>query len=93
MIEAYFHEGFLDEANELFRETEANDCLPNDVTYNMLIRGCLQNKNYYEAGVLLDEMLGRRFAADASTASALLDLIEVHEPDAPLFALREKYFP
>ena len=26
MIQAYCHEGLLDEANELFREMEANDC-------------------------------------------------------------------
>ena len=93
MIQAYCHGGLLDEANELLREMEANDCLPNDVTYNMLICGCLHNKKYYEAGVFLDEMLGRCFAADASTASALLDLLEVQEPDPSLLALRDKYSP
>ncbi|XP_063940582.1 pentatricopeptide repeat-containing protein At1g63130, mitochondrial-like [Daucus carota subsp. sativus] len=93
MIQAYCHEGLLDEANELFREMEAHDCLPSDVTYNMLIRGCLQNKNYYEAGVLMDEMLGRGFAADASTASVLLDLLDVQEQDPAPLALCKKYLP
>ena len=48
----------------------------------------LHNKKYYETGVLLDEMHSRGFAADASTASALLDLLEVHEQDPALLALR-----
>ena len=59
----------------------------------MLIRGCLQNKIYYDAGVLLDEMLGRGSAADASTASVLLDLLDVKEQDPALLALCKKYLP
>ena len=59
----------------------------------MLIHGCLQNRKYYEAGVLHDEMLGLRFVADASTASALLHLLEVKERDPALLALHVRYFP
>ncbi|XP_063940590.1 pentatricopeptide repeat-containing protein At1g64583, mitochondrial-like [Daucus carota subsp. sativus] len=93
MIQAYCHEGLFQEANELFWEMEANDCLPDNVTYNTLMRGYLHNKKYYEAGVLLDEMRSRGFEVDASTASALLDLLEVQEQDPALLALRKKYLP
>ena len=57
------------------------------------MHGYLHSKKYYEAGVLLDEMRTRGFKADASTASALLDLLEVQEQDPALLALRKKYLP
>ncbi|XP_063940581.1 pentatricopeptide repeat-containing protein At5g39710-like [Daucus carota subsp. sativus] len=81
LIDGLSKNGHLENARSIFNNFPVK-CVRSDVkTYT--------NKNYYEAGVLLDEMLGHRFAADASMASALLYLIEVHEPDAALLALRE----
>ncbi|KAK1402255.1 hypothetical protein POM88_001860 [Heracleum sosnowskyi] len=89
MIQAFCHEGLFDEAKELFVNMESNNCLPNDVTYNTLICGCLHNKKYNESSVLIDEMCAHSFPADASTTSLLLDLLELEEQDPDLLALLE----
>ncbi|KAL8155908.1 hypothetical protein AgCh_001094 [Apium graveolens] len=60
---------------------EANDCMPDDVTYNTLIRGCFHNKKYNKASVLMDQMSARRFSADASTVAMFVVKVEFEELD------------
>ncbi|KAK1402311.1 hypothetical protein POM88_001916 [Heracleum sosnowskyi] len=86
MIRAFCNEGLLDEAKELFAKMKSSNCLPNDATYNTLIRGCFHNKKYNEASVLIDEMCARNFSADASTKSLLLVLLESKDQDPALLA-------
>lgn len=71
---------------------EANDCLPNDVTYDMLIHGGFHNKKYNEAGVLIHEMYSG-FSSDASTASVFLNLLDTKDQDPALLALRKEFSP
>ncbi|CAL5368056.1 unnamed protein product [Camellia sinensis] len=59
MIQGLCEEGLLDEAKELFVKIEQNGCLPNDVTYNIVIQGFLGQQKYHEASILLDEINGR----------------------------------
>lgn len=81
----------MDEANELFAEMKAKDCLPNDITYNTLIRGYFQNEKYDEVCVLIDDMRVHGFSADASTSAMLLNLLESKEQDSTLLALQNKF--
>ncbi|KAL8155989.1 hypothetical protein AgCh_001156 [Apium graveolens] len=87
MIHCFCQEGLLDEANELCVKMEANDCLPDDVTYNTLIRGCFHNKKYNEASVLIDQMRARCFSKDASTTVMLRDLLASEKQDPSIIAL------
>ena len=72
---------------------EENNCLPNEVTYNTLIRGCFKNKMYDGACVLIDEMCAHGFKADASTTSMLFDLLQSKEQDPALLAMQKKFMP
>lgn len=93
MIRGFCKEGLLEEANKIFMEMKANSCMPEDVTYNTLIRGCFENKKYDEACVLIDEMVADGFSVDASTTSMLLYLLKSKEQDPALLALRKKFLP
>ncbi|KAE9455399.1 hypothetical protein C3L33_12691, partial [Rhododendron williamsianum] len=64
----------LDKAKEFFVEMEQNGCFPDGCTYYAIIRGFLARKKYFEALVLLKEMVANGFSADASTVSWIVNL-------------------
>ncbi|KAF5958928.1 hypothetical protein HYC85_000137 [Camellia sinensis] len=92
MIQGLCEEGLLDEAKE-FVKIEQNGCLPNDVTYNIVIQGFLGQQKYHEASILLDEMFGRGFSADASTFSLIVDILSTKGQDPALQEVIKKLMP
>ncbi|XP_019158028.1 PREDICTED: pentatricopeptide repeat-containing protein At5g16640, mitochondrial-like [Ipomoea nil] len=59
MINGLCREGFLDEALELLRKMEKNDCVPDTVTYNVILQEFVRQEKSHEANLLLDEMVGK----------------------------------
>lgn len=66
MVQGYCQEGLLEESYRKFTQREENNCLPNNVTYNILICGCFQNKKYDGGCVLIDEMCAHGFCLQAT---------------------------
>ena len=54
---------------------EEHGFCPNEVTYNILVRGFLCNNDVTQALQLIDVMTGRGFSPDADNTSSLLDLL------------------
>nr|GLL49850.1 pentatricopeptide repeat-containing protein At1g62914, mitochondrial-like [Ipomoea trifida] len=75
MINGLCREGFLDEALELLRKMEKNDCLPNAWTYNVILQEFVREKKCHEANLLLDEMVGKGISPNEHTLFFINNLI------------------
>ncbi|CAL5422463.1 unnamed protein product [Camellia sinensis] len=93
MIQGFCDEGLLREAKELFVKMEHNGCLPNDVTYNTIIRGFIGQHKCYEALILVEEMVQRGFSADASNSSLVIDILSTKGQDPALQEVIKKFMP
>ncbi|KAF5940862.1 hypothetical protein HYC85_022029 [Camellia sinensis] len=93
MIQGFCEEGLLREAKELFVKMEHNGCLPNDVTYNTIIRGFIGQHKCYEALILVEEMVQRGFSADASNSSLVIDILSTKGQDPALQEVIKKFMP
>ncbi|KAK4339145.1 hypothetical protein RND71_040607 [Anisodus tanguticus] len=75
IINGFCLEGLLDEANDMLRKMEENGYLPNDLTYNDIVRGFLRCNKISEMAIFMMEMAGRGFSFDARTSEFLVDVI------------------
>ncbi|XP_031125415.1 pentatricopeptide repeat-containing protein At1g62670, mitochondrial-like isoform X3 [Ipomoea triloba] len=81
MINGLCREGFLDEALELLRKMEKNDCLPNAWTYNVILQEFVRQKKCHEANLLLDEMVGKGISPNEHTLFFINNLIALKSGD------------
>lgn len=75
MIRVHCQKGLFVEAKEMLMKMEENGCLPNSVTYNVIVQEFLKQNECRETEVLLEEMVNKGFSPDATTFSMLLSLI------------------
>ncbi|KAJ0799148.1 putative tetratricopeptide-like helical domain superfamily [Helianthus annuus] len=75
MISVYCQEGLFVKGKKLLRKMEENGCLPNRVTYNVLVRELLKKNECEEAEIYLEEMINRGFMPDDATFENLLPRI------------------
>ncbi|MFS7958395.1 putative tetratricopeptide-like helical domain superfamily [Helianthus anomalus] len=69
---------------------EENGCLPNRVTYNVIVQKFLKEKAFQEAEILLEEMISRGFSPDATTFEMLLNQIPSKGQDSPMQTIIQK---
>ncbi|CAL5351065.1 unnamed protein product [Camellia sinensis] len=93
MIRGLCEEGLLHEAKELFVKMEQSGCLPNDVTYNTIIRGFIGQHKCYEALILVEEMVQRGFSADAFNFPLIVDILSTKGQDPALREVIKKFMP
>nr|GMC78826.1 putative pentatricopeptide repeat-containing protein At1g12700, mitochondrial [Ipomoea batatas]GMD44334.1 putative pentatricopeptide repeat-containing protein At1g12700, mitochondrial [Ipomoea batatas]GME18830.1 putative pentatricopeptide repeat-containing protein At1g12700, mitochondrial [Ipomoea batatas] len=91
MINGLCRGGFLDEALELLRKMEKNDCLPNTVTYNVILQEFVREKKCHEANLLLDEMVGKGISLDRCTFFFLNDLLALKTGDETVLKVIQKF--
>ncbi|PRQ34901.1 putative pentatricopeptide [Rosa chinensis] len=87
MIHGLCHDGLLVEAEKLLREMGGKGCSPDGCTYNTIIRGLLNINETTWAMKLIQEMLERRFSADASTMELIIVLLSKDIVDPALLML------
>ncbi|CAN4113753.1 unnamed protein product [Withania somnifera] len=75
MINGFCRTGLFDEAKDILRKMEDNGCLPDNVTYNVVVQGFLKCNKISEMASLIEEMAGRSFSFDASTTGLLVNVI------------------
>ncbi|XP_059295688.1 pentatricopeptide repeat-containing protein At3g04760, chloroplastic-like [Lycium ferocissimum] len=80
MITGFCLQGLLDEAKDILRKMEENGCLPNNVTYNVIVQGFLRCGKISELATFMKEMAGKGFSFDATTAEFLVDVISENPP-------------
>ncbi|KAJ9535105.1 hypothetical protein OSB04_un001817 [Centaurea solstitialis] len=68
-------------------------CVPDGVTYNVLLQGLLNNRQHDMIKMLLEDMEGHGFLVDASTLSMLIDHISTGSLDDSLLKLIGKLVP
>ncbi|KAK2973887.1 hypothetical protein RJ640_013941 [Escallonia rubra] len=93
MMNGLCQQGLLDEAKELLVKMEENRCIPNDFTYNTIVKGFLKRERYREATTLLDEMLARGFTADATTSEIVVDLLLAKSQDPAQLEMIKRILP
>lgn len=59
MINGLCREGLFDEALSLLLKMEENGCIPNAITYEIIIRALFQNDENDKASRLVREMIAR----------------------------------
>nr|GMD95861.1 putative pentatricopeptide repeat-containing protein At1g12700, mitochondrial [Ipomoea batatas] len=91
MINGLCRGGFLDEALELLRKMEKNDCLPDTVTYNVILQEFVREKKWHEANLLLDEMVGKGISLDRCTFFFLNDLLALKTGDETVLKVIQKF--
>ncbi|KAI3808971.1 hypothetical protein L1987_24934 [Smallanthus sonchifolius] len=64
MIRVYCQEGLLVKGKELLRKMEDNGCLPDSVTYNVIVQELLKKNECEEAADFLEEMINQSFMPD-----------------------------
>ncbi|KAL7147068.1 hypothetical protein ABFS83_06G083600 [Erythranthe nasuta] len=79
MINGCCQNGLLLEAKDLLVKMEEARVLPNEVTYNAIIRGNLLSGEYDDAAKFFEEMSDRGFSPDPSTFGVMLDLVGTKE--------------
>ncbi|XWS58963.1 hypothetical protein CRYUN_Cryun08bG0079300 [Craigia yunnanensis] len=82
-------DGLPEKAYDLFSKMEEDDCLPNNISYNITIRGFLQSNDRSRAMKILHEMVKQGFSADACTAIMLVDLLSINEEDEPTYEISQ----
>lgn len=65
----------MSEAIELVFKMEEQGCFPDSVTYNLIVRGFLQNNDFPNASYYCDEMVSKGFEADVKTSSLFISLL------------------
>lgn len=93
MINGLCREGLLDEAKELLLKMEETSCIPNYITYNVIVQGFLKSSQCAEAIVLIEKMIERGFSANASTISISVDLLAISRQDPTLLNVIRKLAP
>nr|GLL49839.1 putative pentatricopeptide repeat-containing protein At1g12700, mitochondrial [Ipomoea trifida] len=91
MINGLCRGGFLDEALELLRKMEKNDCLPDTVTYNVILQEFVREKKCHEANLLLDEMVGKGISIDRCTFFFLNDLLALKTGDETVLKVIQQF--
>ncbi|WCJ19732.1 hypothetical protein M5689_002010 [Euphorbia peplus] len=71
IIAGLIKEGLMDKAYKVFREMENNGCLPNRITYNIVLHGFLRRKDLSVATGLIREMCAKSFSADKTTLALI----------------------
>ena len=92
MIDGLCQEGLFDEAKELLVRMEECGCVPNVVTYNVVVQGFLKGSQYNEALLLMEKMVGRGFSPDASTISMLKDILPTRRQDPKFLDMIQNFF-
>ena len=87
MINGLCNGGLIVEADKLIREMEERGCSPNVCTYNIIIRGFIENNEISRATALIQQMVERGFSADASTTELIIDLLSKDKVDPALLQL------
>lgn len=64
----------LSEAVKLLWQMEEKGCLPDSITFNVIIQNLLKENEIHEAIQLLEEMRNRNFSPDEAVTSMLLCL-------------------
>ncbi|VVA21007.1 PREDICTED: pentatricopeptide repeat-containing [Prunus dulcis] len=82
--------GRTSEAEKLLIEMEEKGCSPNGWTYNVIIRGFINNNETVRAMELIQQMVKGRFSADASTTELIIDLLCKDKVDPALLPLMQK---
>ncbi|KAF5940740.1 hypothetical protein HYC85_021907 [Camellia sinensis] len=72
---------------------EHSGCLPNDVTYNTIIRGFIGQHKCYEALTLVEEMVQKGFSIDASNSSVIIDILSTKGQDPFVRKVIKKFMP
>ncbi|GKD95064.1 tetratricopeptide repeat-like superfamily protein [Tanacetum coccineum] len=72
---------------------EESGCLPNSVTYNVLLQGYLKNKHYDDVEMLLVKMDELGYSLDVSTLYLLIDSIAAGSLDTTMSTLIGKLVP
>ncbi|KAF6160802.1 hypothetical protein GIB67_036003 [Kingdonia uniflora] len=80
MLSGLLTVGLLQESEDLFARMLDKGPTPNEITYNIMFRGLLQNKKIDKAVQLRNEMVKRDFSLDANSISIIVDL---HASDGP----------
>lgn len=93
MINGCCQEGLLEEAKYFLQTMEQKSCIPDRITYNIIVRGFLLRSNFDEAANFLDEMEERELAFDSSIFSLLLDLFQTTEHNHTLLRMIQKFTP
>ncbi|KAL8031114.1 hypothetical protein ABFX02_13G004900 [Erythranthe guttata] len=78
LIKGCCQHGLMDEAIDLLEEMEGTGLLPDEVTYNNIVRGFLARGNYDsfdDAVKFLDKMQERKLPPDESTSELLFELL------------------
>ncbi|CAL2264527.1 unnamed protein product [Prunus armeniaca] len=66
---------------------EEKGCSPDGCTYNTIIRGFISNNETSRAMVLIQQMVGNGFSADASTTELIVQLLSRDKVDPALLLL------
>ncbi|PIN00334.1 hypothetical protein CDL12_27163 [Handroanthus impetiginosus] len=72
---------------------ENHSCVPNSVTYNVIIQGLLKRKELCKAMPFLGEMHKRGFSVDAATTPMLVDQLQRGGKDDILLKMSMKFVP
>ncbi|KAK9929511.1 hypothetical protein M0R45_026607 [Rubus argutus] len=66
---------------------EGRGCSPDGWTYNIIIRGCINNNEISRAMGLIHQMVESGFSADAMTVELIIDLLSNDKVDPDLLPL------
>ncbi|RAL53217.1 hypothetical protein DM860_006889 [Cuscuta australis] len=90
MINGLCQEGKTDAALDLFRKMGETDCLPDTVTYTIILQELVRVHKYHDANLLLDEMAGRGVYPNGRTLTLMNDLLAHRPGDSRLLKLVQK---
>ncbi|KAF6139377.1 hypothetical protein GIB67_026219 [Kingdonia uniflora] len=93
MINGVITKGMLKESEDLFTEMVEKGPTPDDITYNIMVRGSLLHKDIDKAMQLLNAMINRRFSLNATNTFILEDLVAAHGPKSKFIGLVDKILP
>ncbi|KAF6153303.1 hypothetical protein GIB67_003493 [Kingdonia uniflora] len=91
MIHWFMRSGLLKEAIDFFEEMEDKGCMADDVTFNTMVQGFLQNNKIYTAIQFLNEMAERNFLTNARTTSMITVLVAKCKPDHTMVGMLHKF--
>ncbi|KAF6138173.1 hypothetical protein GIB67_011013 [Kingdonia uniflora] len=83
----------MDEAKKLFDSLPSKELQPDNVTYNVMIRGIFQNNEIDKAVQLLNDMVDRNFSLNATNTSSVEDLLAADGLKGKFIGLVDKILP